>query len=262
MEGLKLAGGWSATAGRWAWTHRTLVLAVLAVLLVALAVDACGRAGKAEAALDAAKKLAAEQARARRADVPVVQPVSQAQVDEEAARALAERPELQAAKVRLEKEVGRLRAILVVRGETSPAPSVGPVRPGEPAGGLAGPAVLLRAGDPLKLKLLGVGEEGPAGARALLVSIGVVRVADGQELHRGPLSVPLTSALQAPPAAPCQAALERAWRAGGGGGASTSGWLLSAAASRRLDLWGYRPEVVGTIGAGPGMGFLVANFLF
>jgi hypothetical protein len=73
--------------------------------------------------------------------------------------------------------------------------------------------------------------------------------------------VPLTSALEAP-AAPCKPALERAWRAGGGGGASTSGWLIAGAVSRRLDLWGYRPDVAVTGGAGPGSGFLVATALF
>lgn len=254
-----------ATLGtaRWLWARRTLVLLAVAIVLAMTALRTCHDLAGVRAAAQAARDRAAEEAVARRAEVPVVQVVPQPVVDEAAQAALARLPELEAARKRLEREVGRLRALVVVHGETAPGPAVGKERPGEPpqASDVPLPRVLLRLGDSVALSLDGVAYEGKAGTQALLATIGVTRAADGELLHRGPLAVPLTSVLGAP--GRCEApAPARAWRAGPVGGATGQGWVAGAAGTYRLDLWGYRPELVATAAGGPGGVALLAGVLF
>lgn len=267
----QLAAAARPAAGRvvaWALSHRTLVLAGLVVLLVALNLRACRRAGVAEGALAAAAAREAQEARARGAGVPVVEQVPQAAVDAETARILAEYPEVRAQRDRLAKQVGKFRAALALRGQTDPVPAHGAERPGEaPAADTKGPRVLLREGDGLRLELEGVGVEGDQGARMLLLTVAARRAVDGEELGRGPLSVPMTQAYAAEPAGPCPAAVEgRRWRAGpvGGlaGGPGGGGWLAGAGGTYRLDLWGYRPELALTVGAGPGGAAALVGVLF
>lgn len=252
-------------AAAWAWRHRTLVLAVLVALLTVLLFRACGRANEAEAEIAAAAARAEEEARARRADVPIVQQVPQAVVDAEAARALAERPELEAARRRLEREVGRLRATLAIRAETPAGPAQGPERPGE-AG--TGRSVLLRAGDDLRLTLHGLGLEAQQGAQALLASVAVERTADGAELYRSALSVPLSEVYGVLPPAPerARAASDRPWRLGivGGGAADLdgAGWVAGVAAARRFRIWRWEPELLGAAAGGPGGIVLLGGVLF
>jgi hypothetical protein len=260
------APGASAVVG-WVWSHRTLVLAGVVVVLVALNLRACRRAGTAEAGLAAAAVRAAQEAQARGAGVPVVEQVPQPAVDEEARRILEAYPEVRAERDRLAKQVGKLRALLVVRGQTDPVPAHAPERPGEPpAAGPSAPRVLLREGDGLRLELAGVGVEGDKGARALLLTVAARRAVDGEELGRGPLSVALTQAL-APEAEACpSAAAGRRWRGGpvGGlaGGPGGGGWLAGLGGTYRLDLWGWHPDLFLAGGAGTGGAAGLAGVLF
>lgn len=249
----------AAAAGRWLWARRTPVLAVAACLLSLLYVRSCGRASRAEGELAAAAARETQDAKMRGAGVPVVDQVPQPAVDEEARRMLAEYPQVRAERDRLRKEIGPLRTLLAVRGQTDPVPAHGAARPGEPApAGPPAPRVLLREGDALRLELAGVGVEGDRGARALLLTIAARRAADGEELARGPLSVDLTRVYVAEPAAgACAAtAAERRWRAGllGGGAAGPGGggWVAGAGATYRADLWGWGPEGFAGAAAGPG----------
>lgn len=245
------------------WERRTWVLFVLVLLLFGVTLRTCHDLAASRAQAQAAQDRAEEEAAARRAQVPVVQLVPQPVVDEAATDALRRAPELEAARKRLEGEVGRLRTLLAVRAETAPGPAVGRERPGEApqAADVSLPRVLLRLGDPLRLTLDGVAYEGKAGSQALLATIGVLRAADGELLHRGLLSVPLTTVLAAPgrcePEAP-----GRAWRAGPVGGATGQGWVAGLAGTYRLYLWGWEPEVLAAAAGGPGGVALLGGVLF
>lgn len=253
----------------WAWTHRTLVLAVAVVLLVALNARSCRRAATAEGQVVAAAARAEEEAGARRADVSPAGVVPQPVVDDEAKRILAAHPALLARAKALEAEVGRLRAVLAVRGKTDAVPAAGPVRPGEPPAGDSGaPPVLLRRGDGLRLTLDGVALAGAAGSVSLLLDVGAVRAADDVELGRAPLSVPLTTALlsELAPAASRPAAPGRRLRWGPAGGVAGSsgggGWLAGLAGTYRVDPWGWRLDLFLAGGAGTGGAAALAGVLF
>ncbi len=255
---------WTPTflgAARWTWAHRTLVLAVAVVLLVALNASSCRRAASAEAASAAAAKKAAVEAKAESIGIEPIREAPQAQVDEEGERARKENPVLRARVDDLEKQLGKTRLELAARIRTAPAPVADAPRPPQPAGEAVRPAVLL-AGDQLRLGA-DLQVRGRAGAHLLVGTLEAWRAADDVLLWRQPYSEPVTVALMAPPAPEaCAAAPERAWRFGAAGGVSGHGWLAGGLATYRLELWGWRPEGVATVTAGPGGIAALAGFAF
>jgi hypothetical protein len=257
----------AAAALGWAWANRTLVLGVLVLVLAALNFRACQRAGVAEERAAAAAARAEEEARARQA-ATVAEPAPQGVLDEEAKRILAAHPALLARVKELEARIGKTKPVVTIRGRTDDIPVTGPPRPGEPPAG-TGPAVSLRYGDRFRLALDGIGLQGKKGSLSLLLDVSAFRSADDAELGRAPLSVPLTTALLSELATPqaCPAAAEgRRWRAGpvGGvaGGPGGGGWLAGGAGTVRLNLWGWRPDVLLTGAAGTGGAVVLAGGLF
>jgi hypothetical protein len=126
---LEAARPGAARAARWAWEHRTVVLAIAVVLLLALNVRACRRAGDAEGRAAAAEKRGAGEVAAAAAGVPVVHEAPQATVDAEAERARRENPLLAARLARAERELGKLRLELVARARAAPTPVTAVPRP-------------------------------------------------------------------------------------------------------------------------------------
>jgi hypothetical protein len=241
----ELAAPRLTAAAAWAWRNRVVVLAVLVVLLAASALRSCYRADLAEGRAAAGAVREAGEARADAAGIPVVHPVPQAVVDEAGEKAKREVPELKARLERAQKELGRLRLELVARVQTDPAPAQEPVAKGEH----------LRLGADL------VVGQAPSGAHLLEGTLDA-RTLDGKLVLRQPFSAPVTIAVSAPCEAASPAAQDRAWRAGGVGGVSGQGWLAGAAYTRRLDVFGYRPEVVAAAAGGTGGAVLLVGVLF
>ncbi|WP_242394864.1 hypothetical protein [Anaeromyxobacter oryzisoli] len=259
---LEAARPGAARAARWAWEHRTIVLAALVLLLAAVGLRSCRRAEHAEGQAAAAATRSAGEARAEAAGIPVVHEVPSAQVAEERARLEREDPVLRDELARAERELGKLRAELVARAQAAPAPVTAAPRPPQAAGEPSRPTVLLQ-GDQLRLGADLVVARAPSGAHVLEGTLYANRDSDGALLVRQTISSPVTVAVEATSAAAsCQAAQDRAWRVGPVGGASGSGWLAGAAYARRLDLWGWRPEALVTGAAGPGRAVLLGGVLF
>jgi hypothetical protein len=72
----------------------------------------------------------------------------------------------------------------------------------------------------------------------------------------------VTLAVETSPGTGPPADEDRGWRVGAVGGASAQGWLAGAAYARRLDLWGWRPDVLVAGAAGPGGVVLLGGALF
>lgn len=238
----------ASAAIAWLWRNRLVVLAVLVVLLAALYLRSCQRAVTAEAGRAAVVKRAAGEARAEAAGVPVVHAVPQASVDAEGERAKREVPLLQKQLERVQKELGRIRLEMVARARTEPAPAAAPVAQGE----------YLQLGADVAVA------ETEAGAFILEGMLEARTVPAGEVVLLQPIAAPVTVATRAARTpVPCpDAATERSWRLGPVGGVSGQGWLAGVAYTRRLDLWGYRPEVMVTIAGGPGQGLVLVGPLF
>jgi hypothetical protein len=260
---LEAARPGAARAARWAWEHRTVVLAIAVVLLLALNVRACRRAGDAEGRAAAAEKRGAGEVAAAAAGVPVVHEAPQATVDAEAERARRENPLLAARLARAERELGKIRLELVARVRTEPAAVGGAPRPASfEVGKEATPPVALLVGDQLHLEADLAVARTPAGAHVLEGTLAAWRVLDGELLLRQPFSAPVTFAVETSPGTGPPAHQDRVWRIGAVGGASGQGWLAGGAYARRLDVWGWRPEVLVAGAAGPGGVMLLGGGLF
>lgn len=237
----------AARAMAWAWAHRTLLLALAVVLLVALGLGQCRRAGQAEATAAAQAARAGGEAKAAAAGVPVARTVPQPAVDDLRAQIERENPQLRAELERTRRALGAARAELAARIRAEPAPAQVPV----PAG-----ASLLLGAD---LVL----ERGAAAGEYRLLGTLEARLAEGGALvARQAFSAPATLAVRTQPAEPCQANGDRAWRVGPVGGLSEEGWRAGAAYTRRLDLWGWRPEVLAAGAGGPGGAVVLVGTLF
>jgi hypothetical protein len=236
----------AAGAAAWAWSHRTLVLGALVVVLALAGLRSCQRAERAEAGAAAAAARTAGEARAEAVGVPVAHQVPQAAVDEAGERAKRENPALRAQLAAAEKELGRLRLELVAHIGAAPAPAQVPVAKGQQ----------LRLGADL------VVAASPDGAHLLEGTLEARLVPGGELVLRQPYSGPVTWAVTAVPAAGCPAQQDRPWRVGGVGGVSGQGWLAGGAYARRLDLWGWQPEVLAAGAGGPGGAVLLVGALF
>ncbi len=236
-----------AGAAGWTWRHRTAVLAGAVVLLVALNATTCRRASSAEKAVEAATKRAAGEAKAEALGIPVAHELEQPAVDEEAERLRKENPVLRAQHERDEKLIGKLRTELAAHVETAPAPALVPVAKGEQ----------LRLGADLEVNRT------EDGAHILTGSLEARLAASGELVLRQPYSAPVTIAAIAASTAEARAAApERAWRFGAAGGATGQGWVAGGLVTYRLDLWGWRPEALGTVAAGPGGVVALAGVAF
>lgn len=236
----------ASAAGAWAWRNRVLVLVVLVVVLAVLGLRSCQQARVAEAGQVAVVQRAAGEVKAEAAGIPVVHAVPQASVDEEGERAKREVPILKAQLDRVQKELGKVRLELVARVRTEPAPAQAPVAKGE----------YLQLGADLMVA------ETKDGAHILEGTLEARTVPAGEVVLLQPYSAPITIAVSSPPA-PCPAdAVMRSWRLGPVGGVSGQGWLVGGAYTRRLDFWGYRPEVLVTVAGGPGQGLVLVGPLF
>lgn len=236
----------ATAAARWVWSHRELVLVMLLVLAVALAVRLSGRAVEAEAAAAAATAREAGEARAAAAGVPVVHPVPPPEVVRVVEQVRVEDPVLRRRLEEAEHELGRLRFELAAQLRAPPGPAEAPVA----------------KGDPLELSANLVMAVTPEGAHVLEGSLAAVKLPSRELILRQPFSYPLTLAVQATPAAPCPANQDRPWRLGAVGGVSGQGWLAGAAYTRRLDVWGWRPELLATAAGGPGGAVLLVGAAF
>lgn len=244
----KLAAPKASAAWSWTWRNRTAVLAVLVVVFALLFVRACGHAERAEAAAAAAASRAAGEARADVAGVPVVRVVTQAVVDEAGERAKREVPELRAELERTKKALGKLRLEMVARVQATPGPALVPVAKGQQ----------LRLGADL------VVAETAEGAFVMQGTLDARTLPAGDLVLRQPFASPVTVALRAPPPPPAAplGVSGRAWRLGPVGGVSGAGWLVGAAYTRRVNLWGYEPQVMVAVAGGPGQGLVLAGPLF
>jgi len=207
--------------------------------------------------LEADRARLEEEARARAAEVPVVQVVTQRVVDEEAEKAKRENPELRAELTRAAKEIGKLRALLVVRGTTAPTPVTAQPLPA-PEGC---PRCQLGELDQLELAVDGVGVEGEEGATMLVATLEASRVSDGALLARAPLSAPVTVAFRTPAV---EAGNRARWRAGPVGGVSGQGWLAGAALvspELRLPLLGWYASGTALAAGGTGGTLLLGGVL-
>lgn len=147
-----------------------VVLLAITAGAVAFAVHGCNAARDAKAEAEAAKALAAEQAKAKAADLPVVEQVPD--LRDFAAKLLAENADLKASLDRAEKAIPGVKVVTVykaaVEGAVNSVPPVSPP-PAGTAGAGAGaspssasaPCVLF-AGDKLRLELDAVTLQGPA----------------------------------------------------------------------------------------------------
>jgi len=210
----------------------SLVLAGLAAGAVAFAVASCNSARQARAEAEAAKALAAEQAKAAAAGVPVVEQVPD--LRDFAAKLLAENADLKASLDRAEKAIPGVKVVTVykaaVEGAVNSVPPVSPP-PAGTAGAGAGaspssasaPCVLF-AGDKLKLELEALSLQGAAGGHYLAGTMAAYRSADGALLLRQPFQ---GVNVQAEEAIPKPAKLP-GWAIGLGAGISGRGALAAA----------------------------------
>lgn len=249
-----------AVAG-WVWRNREAVLVVAAILLVLLVGRAWRHVDELQGQLDAAARRGAGEARAAAAQVPTVQVVPQAVVDEEGERAKREVPVLRKELERATKALGKVRLELVARIKTEAAPATAPPRPAQPAGEEPRPALLL-AGDKLRLEADLVGGRSEDGARLAVGTLSAYRVLDGEALAVQAFSQPLTFAVESGPAAACQTQQDRPWRVGAVGGYSGQGWVAGPAYTRRWEVWRVKPEGFIAGAGGPGGVVLLAGALF
>ena len=211
-----------------------VVLLAVAAGAVAFAVHGCNAARDARAEAEAAKALAAEQAKAVAAGVPVVQEVVPEQFQAFAAKLLAENADLQASLDRAEKAIPGVKVVTVykaaVEGAVNSVPPVSPP-PAGTAGAGAGaspssasaPCVLF-AGDKLRLELDAVSLQGPAKGHYLAGIMAAYRSADGALLLRQPfegVNVQAEEAIPKPVKLP-------GWAFGLGAGISDHGALAAA----------------------------------
>jgi len=209
-----------------------VVLLAITAGAVAFAVHGCNAARDAKAEAEAVKALAAEQAKAKAADLPVVEQVPD--LRDFAAKLLAENADLKASLDRAEKAIPGVKAVTVYKAAVEGAVnSVPPVLP--PPAGTAGAGAgaspssasapcVLWAGDKLRLELDAVTLQGPAKGHYLAGTMAAYRVADGALLLRQPFQ---GVNVQAEEAIPKPAKLP-GWAIGLGAGISDRGALAAA----------------------------------
>jgi hypothetical protein len=227
-------------AVRWTWGHLALVLAGVVLLLSATLAWECRAAGQARAAAARAPEVAAAHA----AQVPVVEQLPAADVDHHLDEALRGNAELQLSLARARKAVPGAKVGGVTRAAVEGAAHASP-RPGDPAGS---PAMvpILADGDGLRLEVVDVRLEGPAGGRYAAGSQRAVRLSDGAELLARPWTAPVVDAVEvAPPAPAAKRDLRLGLVGGGAAGASGATWLLGGQVL-------YRDHVTLAAAGGPG----------
>jgi hypothetical protein len=164
-------------------------------------------------------------------------------------RLVSEDPELRRRLERTERELGKTRLELAARIRAEPGPA----------------QVAVAKGDQLELGADLVVRETKGGAYLLEGTLSAWTWPSRELLLRQAYSSPATVAVRPPPAEPCLAAQDRPWRVGGVGGVggvSGQGWLAGAAYTRRLDVFGWRPELLATAAGGPGGVVLLAGVAF
>ena len=245
-----------------------LMIALAAV--TALAVHGCNAARQAKAEAEAAKKLAAEEAKAKAAGVPVIEQVPD--LREFSAKLLAENADLKQALDRAEKAVPGVKVVggtkIVVEGTIPqsvpgiPRPgTAGPPASGPPGSGVpeppppsAGGHCVLSAGDGLRLELNALVLKGPAGGRYLTGTNAAYRKLDGQLLLREPFIASNVEAVEEAPKPPKLPG----WAYGLGAGLSERGALgalLVQTPPARMPLlgWPLRGWVVAAGGVNQGL---------
>jgi hypothetical protein len=225
-------------AARWTWDHLALVLAGAALLLSAALAWECRAAGEARAAAAKAPEVAAAHA----AQVPVVEQIQDP--DHRLDVALRGNAELQLSLARARKAVPGVKVRGVTTAAVEGAAHATP-RPADPPGAKP-PVPILADGDGLRLEVVDVRLQGPAGGRYAAGSQRAVRLSDGAELLARPWTAAVVDAVEVPqcPAAPrrdLRFGPELGGAAGGGGAAWDAGAQLL-----------YRERWTARLNVGPG----------